>query len=377
MEQLKAPQRNSNLELLRIISMVLIVTDHYVLHGFGGLEHSHFNRYLLGVLGLWGRIGVDCFVLISGYFMVDSKFTLKKFFKLEGQVLFYSVLIGVIFSFFLPSFSSGRGVKWLFPVLCREYWFMTAFMLLMLLSPTLNLLISKMTREFHRNVLIGMTLFGIILPPITHVDYGFGGCMNVVWFAFLYFCAAYIKKYVDVKNNNASKHFLVATIAGLLLIAINIFLIRRGHIQHNDIRFVDDQIGIKLSSPLIVLMSIELFIGFIKLRPFYNQWVNIIASASLGVYLIHDNNFVRPFLWKTLLKTSEMYSSHYLILHAIASILGVYLVCSLIDLIRKNTIGKYCVALEDRYHDKLVDRATSIAEKVSRCVKRGIERFYR
>jgi hypothetical protein len=377
MEQLKAPQRNSNLELLRIICMVLIVAHHYSFHGFGALQHTHFNRYLLGVLVLWGKLGVDCFVLISGYFMADSKFTLKKFFKLEGQILFYSVLIFLVFSFAKSSFPLERGVSCLFPILSGEYWFMTAFMLLMLLSPALNLLISKMTREFHRNLLIGMTLFGIILPLITRVNYGFGSYMNAIWFAALYFYAAYIKRYVNIKNNNASKHFLVAILSVVLLIATNIIMIRWGHIHHHDIESARNQIGFKLNSPLIVLTSIELFIGFIKLKQFYNQWINIVASASLGVYLIHDNNFVRPFLWKTLLKTPEMYSSNYLILHALASILGVYLVCSLIDLIRKNTVGKYCVALEDRYHDKLVDRATSIAEKVSRCVKRGIERFYR
>jgi surface polysaccharide O-acyltransferase-like enzyme len=377
MEQLEEPQRNSSLELLRIISMILIVVFHYPYHGFGVLEHTHFNRYFLGVLVLWGKLGVDCFVLISGYFMVDSKFTLKKFLRLEGQVLFYSVLIGVIFSFFLPSFSTGRGVKWLFPVLCREYWFMTDFIILMLLSPALNLLISKMTKEFHRNLLIGITLFGIILPLITQVDYGFGRGSGVVWFVALYFYAAYIKKYVNIKNNNANKHFLIATISGLLLIATNMIMIRWGHIHHHDIENIRNQLGYHCNSPLIVLTSVELLIGFVKLKPFYNRWINVIASASLGVYLIHDNNFVRPFLWKTLLKTSEMYSSHYLILHAIASILGVYLVCTLIDLIRKNTVGKYCVALEDRYHDTLVDRATSIVEKGCRCVKRGIERFYR
>jgi hypothetical protein len=234
-----------------------------------------------------------------------------------------------------------------------------------------------MTKEFHRNLIIGITLFGIILPLITYVDYGFGGCTNVFWFVSLYFYASYIKKYVNIKDNNPSKHFLVAILSVSLLIAINMFLIRWGHIHHHDIGSVRDQIGFKLNSPLIVLTSIELLVGFVKLKPFYNKWVNIVASVSLGVYLIHDNNFVRPFLWKTLLKSPEMYSSNYLILHALASILGVYLVCTLIDLIRKNTIGEYCVALEDRYHDKLVDRATSIAEKVSRCVKRGIERFYR
>lgn len=377
MEQLRAPQRNSSLELLRIISMVLIVAHHYAFHGFGVLQHTHFNRYLLGSLGLWGKLGVDCFVLISGYFMVDSKFTLKKFFKLEGQILFYSVLIGLIFSFPLSSYTSGRGVKWLFPVLCGEYWFMTAFMVLMILSPALNLLISKMTRELYRNLLIVITLFGVIFPLITHWDYGVGGCTNVIWFVALYFYAAYIKKYVNAENNNASKHFLVAILSGVLLIVINMFLIRWGHIHHHDIENIRNQLGYQCNSPLIVLTSVELLIGFIKLKPFYNKWSNVIASSCLGVYLIHDNEFVRPYLWKTLLKSSEMYSSNYLFLHAIASILGVYLVCTLIDLIRKNTIGRYCVALEDRYHGKLVDRATSIAEKVSRCVRRGIERFYR
>jgi surface polysaccharide O-acyltransferase-like enzyme len=96
----------------------------------------------------------------------------------------------------------------------------------------------------------------------------------------------------------------------------------------------------RLNSPFVLVTSIELLVGFLKLKPHYSRVVNKLASATLGVYLIHDNNLFRPYLWGIILKNSEMYSSRFLIVHAVISIAAVYFVCSLIDLLRQTTVEK-------------------------------------
>ena len=82
-------QRNSNLELLRIIAMVFIVSHHFAVHGFGDCNFviSNPNNYLIYLLSIFGKIGVDIFVLISAYFMVNSRFTLRKLLVLGGGSL--------------------------------------------------------------------------------------------------------------------------------------------------------------------------------------------------------------------------------------------------------------------------------------------------
>lgn len=68
--------RNSNLELLRIVSMILIIMHHYAVHGGFDLLNTELdlNRIWIQILSIGGKIGVNCFVLITGYFMINSKF---------------------------------------------------------------------------------------------------------------------------------------------------------------------------------------------------------------------------------------------------------------------------------------------------------------
>ena len=96
-------QRNSNLEILRIISMLFIISYHFSIHGFGEVNFviSNMNNYVIYFFGILGKIGVDIFILISAYFMINSKFNLKKLFVLGGEVYFYSLAALIIFSLFL------------------------------------------------------------------------------------------------------------------------------------------------------------------------------------------------------------------------------------------------------------------------------------
>ena len=80
--------RNSNIELFRIITMLVIVAHHYVVNS--GIADILFSNSSMGVknifyliFGCGGKTGINCFVLITGYFMCKSKITLRKFLKLE------------------------------------------------------------------------------------------------------------------------------------------------------------------------------------------------------------------------------------------------------------------------------------------------------
>ena len=89
-------QRNSNLELLRIIAMLFIVAHYFSIHGFGSsgsFDEMNFiiansNNYLIYFLDMLGKIGVDVFVIISAYSMINSKFTFKKLLTLGGEFTF-------------------------------------------------------------------------------------------------------------------------------------------------------------------------------------------------------------------------------------------------------------------------------------------------
>jgi len=84
--------------------------------------------------------------------------------------------------------------------------------------------------------------------------------------------------------------------------------------------------------------------------------INIIASATFGVYLIHENTYVRPFLWEKILKNSLFYNKPTLILHALYSIAITYIICTIIELLRKYIVERNLLPLVYKAYDKLVTK---------------------
>ena len=89
-------ERYSNIEFLRIVSMLLIVAHHYVVNskllktGSPVLEANFSAKLIfLFVFGAWGKIAINCFVMITGYFMCPSQITAKKLAKLVCEFMFY------------------------------------------------------------------------------------------------------------------------------------------------------------------------------------------------------------------------------------------------------------------------------------------------
>ena len=102
----------------------------------------------------------------------------------------------------------------------------------------------------------------------------------------------------------------------------------------------------------ILTTSISLFLIFLKRNEFSNKYINYIAGSALGVYLIHSNVFVQEYLWKSLIHVSSYYYSPNLWIVAIISIIGVYLICTGIDIIRRETVEKLWIRFVD---NKLID----------------------
>lgn len=145
------PARQSNFELLRIICMLLIVGHHIAVHGnYPATQNIAANDYVVRFFATGGKLGVNIFVLISGYFMVNSQFRLKKLLKLFAQILFYSLLIFALFLITGKSeYSHGLLVNTLFPVSTNAWWFVTAYIIMYCLSPFLNILIKHCNKRLH------------------------------------------------------------------------------------------------------------------------------------------------------------------------------------------------------------------------------------
>lgn len=90
-------KRNFNMELLRIISMFMVLVLHCLLTT-GALEYSSGIRYYVyWFMEALCIIAVDVFVLITGYFMIESKFKAKNVFKTAiSGVWVYSFIFSIL-----------------------------------------------------------------------------------------------------------------------------------------------------------------------------------------------------------------------------------------------------------------------------------------
>lgn len=335
-------KRNSNLELFRILTMMIIVAHHYVVNS--GLLPMIYDSPSLGandifllLFGWGGKTGINCFVLITGYFMCTSKITALKYGKLMAEYYVYSILFFVVFciSGYSP-FSIKEFLKMLFPFYTITVNFTGCFLLFYLFIPFLNKLIHALNEKEHRILLILCLCIYTILPSFANVAVGYN---YVTWFIVLYFIASYIRLYPKVSYTGAKRWGLL--MAGLVLLSwISVIMlawigskIGRAQIAYF---FVADSNKI-----LAVSTAISAFMFFNNLKIKQSRFINKVAASTFGVLLIHANSdTMRQWLWKDVLNNVGWYHSPWIYLHAVTSVLGVYIVCTLIDMVCKRMLEK-------------------------------------
>lgn len=327
----KTTLRQSNLELLRIVSVLIIILSHYVGHGgfdFTG-EGFSFQRLFVESFRL-GAVGVDIFVLISGYFLVSSSFRPSKFLRLECTVLFYSILLALVF-FVTTDMVGMKELLFAFlPSLSNSYWFISTYLLLYLLSPFLNKLIHAMDQKWHGRLLLILYMVYILIPTVTNLT--LSGTSNIMLFITLYLTAAYYRLYQGPMSARTAGSFLMA-LASFLVISISTIGFDLLNSRFGITRYDASYFTSAYSLP-VVLCALGLFLGFKNLRLNYHAAINWISGSSLGIYLLHDNNFMRSFLWRDLLSCQSYQTSLLLPLHALACTVLVFIVCLLLDKLR-------------------------------------------
>lgn len=348
-----AEMRRSNLELFRIVSMLFIVAHHYVFHG--GLTGAgpvvedplSFHSQLILLFGAWGKIGINCFVLITGYFMCEKQITLKKFLKLLFEILFYKTLAVLIFGLEgQERLSFVEVVKYLLPVRDLSTDFYGGYLVFFLFIPFLNVLVRQMNEKTHVRLLALLSFAFVFLGTFP----GFSVTLNnAVWFMALYIIASYIRLYPKKIFEN-KRFWCIATLVCVLLSAMSVIVCSRlvgpmGKPVTSAWGFVMDS-----NTLLAVLTGLSAFMLFRILDVPQSRIINTIASTTFGVLLIHSNGTaMRIWLWNDLLHTVESNATLWGgILHGVLSVIGVFAAASLIDLVRIRLIEKPFFRMMDK-----------------------------
>ena len=81
--------------------------------------------------------------------------------------------------------------------------------------------------------------------------------------------------------------------------------------------------------------------------------MNLISSATFGVYLLHDNNFMRSFLWKKMLNGPALFNHIVLIPYSILVVVLVYSICTMIELLRIYLLEKKYMKIIEKIEIKI------------------------
>lgn len=325
-------QRDSNFELLRLLSMMMILALHANQQSLGEPTAAvamanplqMFTRQFFQQLC---EVGVNVFVLISGWFGIRPK--KKSFCNLLFQVLFYSV------GLFFIMYALGQRLPILKTVqlfwMGAGYWFVPAYIILFALSPVLNSFIEHSNQQTVKNFLIFFfsleLLYGWAFDDFANFDGGY----SAISFVGLYLLARYLRVY-QPSVTKWSKYkilsvFLVICLLGAMITELSLLC---------GIPFLAEHMFGKMqiySSPFVIIPSVMMVLLFAKISV-QSKMINWLASSCFAIYLIHQHLMVRPYYCKACANIFETYSGLAYWGVIILFLLAIALGCILIDKIR-------------------------------------------
>ena len=346
---MKNKERMTNIEILRIISMFMIILSHFSSHGNFIVDGFSINSIFIQFIQILGKIGVNIFVLISGYFLVKKDTNnVKKLAMLWFQLIFYSVIMNAVFMLFIDKqINYTNIIKSIMPITSKYWWFASTYFIFSLLVPYINKIINNITKKEYKNLLLLLTLIWCVIPTITMQDLE---CNKLLWFIYLYLISGYIRLYPERINKYNVKNITMLVIVSIV---VSVLLIAFMGLIRQDYKVL---FGIQKMPTLII--SLLMFILFLKLKIKNNIQINKIAKLTFGIYLIHDNYLYRSIIWQDIFKVNHFYKYNIgiFVLYTLLVALTVFSICGLIEAIRNYLETTLCNLIENRKKKVLYEK---------------------
>lgn len=289
-------QRNSSIELLRIIAMFMILEHHFIVHnGFDanslpiGISRFFFQLTMESV----GKIGVIIFFAITSWFLIDKTQTIKQSFKrvwlMEREVLFWSILLAIFYMVFFPDcISTLMFIKSFAPLNFNVWWYATAYAIFLLFLPFIQKLLAVIGRNMH----LALCLLFFMIYCIPGFVPGANTPGNVIGMMMVYtFLAAY------------KWYFKPLSMKAIIAIFITCFIIIIGYAMVSAcLKILDINVGLFITGDWklpMILIGTGIFILFSRIQ-FSNGIINSMAKSTFAVYLITDYRPSEQLLWARL-----------------------------------------------------------------------------
>lgn len=266
-------KRESNIELLRIISTLSVIAFHIIAQSVA-LGDENKNNFIFSVFFHGGgRAACSIFVMIGAYYLVDGHFKIERIGRLWVKTLFCCVIVNGIF--FLGGYNVEKigfnfGEQFL-PFFGEPYWFIKNYICLLFLSPMLNAFLNETKYKNYRKLLLIVVLIWIVVYsfPIYNNKSIFKS--DLVWFCTLYFIIGELKReniFIKIKYSG------VIAITIYIVMCVSTILFDKWKYQNSyfwEIRFwnISNYSGI-----IVFLFSFFVFTFFIKLNIGYSRVIN-------------------------------------------------------------------------------------------------------
>lgn len=297
-------RRNYGVDLLRIIAMIGVVTNHLLTQG-GALyvSNNDVQNAIIYLFVIVSYFAVNCYILISGYVNYSEneikKGRYSKIVSLWLQVVFWGIILNILPGYFITGTISAKSIIMsIFPVTFQQYWFFTAYFGLFFVMPTLNHLCSTYSKSKLLKLIIVCTmLFSVYATFVSPLGDHFllSRGFSFLWFCMLYVIGASMKKYDWMKYSKNS--YLISLLALNIIITLfcSIFL---GKLTHSLFGVsLGESILLSYNSPTILVGAVCIVALFIRLdfkhlRGIIRYW----SSVTFGVYIIHMHPIIKNYL---------------------------------------------------------------------------------
>ena len=291
--------RNAGPELLRIVALLEAVGLHYLSHAGlvpqagvplsqGQVVGAVLESLCIACLNVW--------VLLSGYYMSERSFRVGRLVELLLEVYFY-LLLGYLLLLItgvinVRDLGGAYGIlQRLFPISGSAYWYMSAYIIVYILSPVLCAGMDALDRGQARAILGGLILFSIIIKTVIPVRFPTDhGGYEAGWFIVLFLMARYIRRFeLRLPHPGIIYVLCLAGIAAGTL-GFHAIGIRTGHfLDYMNVFYEHNFI-------LNILASVAIFQVFMELRIPEGRIARLIRAVSphvLGMYLLHEHPEIR------------------------------------------------------------------------------------
>ena len=336
-------RRISGLDLLRILSMFGIIGLHIL--NQGGLINNlsiYTTKYqIVTIILIVFYTSVNIFAIISGYLNIKKIYNRSnRIIELVFIMLFWCIVITMIFYLFNISNFRDYGLsgikQGLFPILYGRYWYITCYFLVFFMIPYINKLCTSLKKEnFKKLLIILFVLLSVIPCALFNNDlFKILNGYSPFWLIYCYMLGAYMRLF-EIKLDRKKTILLIIM---FLLLSYNIRIVEKVLESKRIINRIEGDWFINYISPTTVLISLLTLCLFSKINiknEIIRKILAYLSNASFPVYIIHCHKLIYDYILKDLFLPMITWNSVILFIGIISSILFIYLICCILDELRK------------------------------------------